>query len=251
MQTTELVDLPKIAPMPPVAMMTASAGKVRTSMRAQVHGADAAADAVRIEHGAQKLPVLVLGDLAFGFVAAHLLVQRVEQLLAGGGAGECRAMVERAAEAAEIEQAFRRAVEGHAHAVQQVDDAGRSLAHGLDRRLVGQKVAAVDRVVEVLPGGVAFALEVLGRVDAALRAYGMRPLDRHDGEQIDVTAGFRNLDGRRQPRQPAAHYDDFRMSLPLTFLTTKDTKEHEESPYLILSNFSDRIVLPVSIADHS
>ena len=59
-------------------------------------------------HHAQPLPVLVLGDLALGLVAAHLLVERVEQLLAGGGAGEGRAVVERAAEAAEVEQALRR-----------------------------------------------------------------------------------------------------------------------------------------------
>ena len=67
----------------------------------------------------------VLGDLAFGLVAAHLLVERVEKLLAGGGAGKRGAVVERAAEAAEVEQPFGRAVEGNAHAVEQVDDAGR------------------------------------------------------------------------------------------------------------------------------
>ncbi len=113
--------------------------------RPQVLGADAAADAIAIEHGGEELPVLVLGDLAFSLVAAHLLVERVEQLLAGGGAGEGGAVEERAAEAAEIEHAFRSAVEGDAHAVEQVDDAGRGLAHIFHRRLVGEEVAAVDR----------------------------------------------------------------------------------------------------------
>ncbi len=75
---------------------------------------------------------------------------------------------------------------------------GRRLAHGLDRRLVGEKVAAVDRVIKVLPCGVAFALEVFGGIDAALRANGMRALDRDDGKQVHVTAGLGNLDGCRQ-----------------------------------------------------
>ena len=79
---------------------------------------------LRVEDGGEELPALVLGDLALGLVAAHLLVERVEELLAGGGAGEGGAVEERAAEAAEVEQAFGRAVEGDAHAVEQVDDGG-------------------------------------------------------------------------------------------------------------------------------
>src|SRR5208283_2533298 len=42
--------------------------------RPQIHGADAAADVVPVEHGREKFPVLVLLHLAFGFVAADLLV---------------------------------------------------------------------------------------------------------------------------------------------------------------------------------
>ena len=56
---------------------------------------------------------------------------------------------QRAAEAAEVEQPLGRAVERHAHAVEHEDDAGRGVAHPLDRRLVGEEVAAVDRLVEV------------------------------------------------------------------------------------------------------
>ena len=103
-----------------------------------------------VDDGGEKLPALVLLDLAFGLVAAHLLVERVEQLLAGGGAGKGGAVVERAAEAAKVEQSLGSAVEGHAHAVEQIDDGRRGLAHGLDGRLVGQEVAAVDGVVKVL-----------------------------------------------------------------------------------------------------
>ena len=88
----------------------------------------------------------------------------------------------------------------------------RSFTHGFDRWLVGQKVAAVNCVVKVLPCCVAFTLKILGRVDAALGAYGMRSFDRDDREKIDVTAGFRNLDGCCQPCQPAAYHDNFRSS---------------------------------------
>ena len=87
---------------------------------------------------------------------------------------------------------------------------GRGLAHGLDWRLIGKEVAAVNRVVKVLPGGIAFAFKVLGGVDAALRANRVRSLDRDNGKQIDVTAGFSNLDSRRQAGQAAANHDDFR-----------------------------------------
>ncbi len=128
---------------------------------AQVHRGDAAGDALGVEDGGEELPAFVLVDFAFGLVAAHLLVERVEKLLAGGGAGERGAVIERAAEAAEVEQALGGAIEGHAHAVEQVDDGGRGLAHGLDGRLVGEEVAAIDGVVEVLGGGVAFALRFL------------------------------------------------------------------------------------------
>ena len=160
-------------------------------------------------HGGKKFPSLVFLDLAFGFVAPHLLVERVEKLLAGGGAGEGSAVVQRSAEAAEIEQTFGRAVKWHAHAIEQIDDAGRGLAHRLDRRLVGEKIAAVDGVVKVLPGGIAFALQVLGGVDSALRADGMRALDRDDGEEIDLAAHFGDLDYGRKACKPATYDDDF------------------------------------------
>ena len=143
------------------------------------------------------------------FVAADLLVERVEKLLAGGGAGEGGAVIEGAAEAAEVEQAFGSAVERDAHAIEEVDDGGRGFAHGLDGRLVGEEVAAVDGVVEVLVGGVAFALEVFGGVDAALGADRMGALDGNDGEEVDVAAGFRDFDDCCEPGQASANHDDF------------------------------------------
>ncbi len=175
---------------------------------AEVHGADAAAGAFAVEDGGEELPAFVLGDLAFGLVAADLLVERVEELLAGGGSGEGGAVVEGAAEAAEVEQAFGGAVEGDAHAVEQVDDGGALLAHLLDGGLVGEEVAAVDGVVEVLAGGVALALEVLGGVDAALGADGVRALDGDDGEEVDLAAGFGDLDDGGEAGEASAYDDD-------------------------------------------
>ena len=200
--------MPKKAPLPPVARMMASAAKAAQFHGAQIERGDAARGAFGVENGGQKLPALVLLDFAVGFVTADLLVERVEQLLAGGGAGKGGAVVERAAEAAEIEQAFGGAIEGHAHSIEQVDDCRRGLAHGFHGRLVGEEVAAIDGVVEVLVGGVAFALQVLRGVDAALRAYGVRALDGDDGEQVDVAAGLGDLDDCCESGEPSAHHDD-------------------------------------------
>ena len=157
----------------------------------------------------EKLPAFVFFDFAFGFVAAHLLVERVEKLLAGRGSGEGGAVVEGATEAAEVEQAFGGAIERDAHAIEEIDDGGRGLAHGLDGRLVGEEVAAIDGVVEVLVGGVAFALEIFGGVDAALRADRVGALDGNDGEEVDVAAGFCDFDDCCEPGQASANHDDF------------------------------------------
>src|SRR5208282_6542781 len=115
--------------------------------------------------------------------------------LASGGSSKRGAVEERAAEAAEVEKTFRRAAEGDAHAVEQLDDAGAHLAHALYGCLVGEEVAAIDRVVEVCPGGVAFAFEILGRVDAALGADRVRAFHGHEREERNFAARFRNFDG--------------------------------------------------------
>src|SRR4051812_29233493 len=111
---------------------------------AQIHGANAAAHAVAIKHGRQKFPMLVFSDLAVSLVATYLLIERIKQLLACGCAGEGGAIEQCSAKAAKVEQAFGRPVERHAHAIQQIDDSGRSLAHGLDWRLVGEKIAPIN-----------------------------------------------------------------------------------------------------------
>jgi hypothetical protein len=126
--------------------------------------------------------MLVLPDLPFGFVAPDLLVERVEELLAGGGAGEGGAVVQRSAEPAEIEVPFRRPVELHAHPIQEVDQIRRGIAHRLAQRLIGEEVAAFDGVDEVDLGGVVFSPDVDGAVDPPLGADGMGAPHRHHGE---------------------------------------------------------------------
>jgi hypothetical protein len=119
-----------------------------------------------------------------------------------------KALVEGSAEAAEVEQALRRAVEGDAHAVEEIDDGGALGGHVLDGGLVGEEVASVDGVVEVLEDGVAFAFEVFGGVDAALGADGVRALDGDDGEEVDGAAGFGDLDDGGEAGEASAYYDD-------------------------------------------
>ncbi len=188
--------------------MMASAGKVRVSMvrrsMAQMPR-QAPLESRTAERNSQPSYLVTLPS---DFVAADLLVEGVEELLAGGGSGEGGAVVEGATEAAEVEEAFGGAVEGDAHAVEQVDDGGALRGHVLDGGLVGEEVAAVDGVVEVLEDVVALAFEVLGGVDAALGADGVRALDGDDGEEVDLAASFGDLDDGGETGKAAAYYDD-------------------------------------------
>ncbi len=77
--------------------------------------------------------------------------------------------IERAAEPPLVAKSLRRAVEGHAQPVHQVDDPRRPIGQFLDRRLVLQEIAAVDGVVEMFPLVVAeLPGEIVDAVDAAL-----------------------------------------------------------------------------------
>src|SRR5471030_2386873 len=97
-------------PGPPVARQTI--GRVRLDVHAaQVHRHDAAAGAAFVADEAQVLPVFELADETFRFVAARLLIESIQKLLAGGGPCEGGTVEERAAEAAEVEQTFGSAVE--------------------------------------------------------------------------------------------------------------------------------------------
>ncbi len=188
--------------------------------RAQVLGDNADGDAVVVAHEPQEVPQLQLAHHLLardadalvvhhvgGLEAAHLLVERVEQLLAGGGAGKSGAVEQRAAESPEVEQPFRRAVERHTHAVQKLDDARRGVGHALDRRLIGEEVAAVHRLFQMDARTVAFALGVHAGVDAALRADRVRALDGYQADEQHRHVRFAQLDGRHQPGKPAADDD--------------------------------------------
>ncbi len=59
-----------------------------------------------------------------------------------------------------------------------------------------------------LPGGVAFAFEVFGGVDAALRADGVGALDGDDGEEVDGAALFGDLDDGGEAGEASANDDD-------------------------------------------
>ena len=135
-----------------------------------VLGHDAATLAVIVENQADKFPLFKFLDQFLLFVAPHLLIQYVQQLLTGTGAGERGPGMFGAAEGTQVEQSFRRTGEHHAHPVQQVNQAGRCIAHRLDRRLIGQEVAAQHRILEMLPGRVVLPLGVESAVDAALGA---------------------------------------------------------------------------------
>ena len=170
---------------------------------------DAAADAVLVFDDADEFPELVLLDAALDFPAANLLVERVEKLLPRRRAGEAGALVLLSAEVAEVEVAFWRARKGNAHAVEHLDELRSCLDHALDRDLVREEVAAVDRIIEMLINAVMLALRVHAGVDAALRAQRMGALDRAVGKQVDFAAELTDLDGRHETRETAAYNNDF------------------------------------------
>ena len=59
---------------------------------AQVHGADTAANSIVVENRGEEFPAFVLLDLAFGLVAADLLIECVKQLLSSRSACKSSAM---------------------------------------------------------------------------------------------------------------------------------------------------------------
>ena len=119
-----------------------------------------------------ELDHLVAGvalDRAGGDLALEGLVGADEQLLAGLSPGVEGARDLDAAERAVVQQAAVLTGERHALCHALVDDVGAHLREAVDVRLARAVVAALDRVVEEPVDGVAVALVVLGRVDAALR----------------------------------------------------------------------------------
>ncbi len=118
-----------MAPIPPVQKMAASAGKARICHGFQIHRADATADARFIQDGGEERPAFIFFDFAFGLEAANLFIERVENLLARGRTGECRAVKQSAAKAAIIEKALGRAIEHDAHSIEQIDQVAGAESH--------------------------------------------------------------------------------------------------------------------------
>ena len=119
------------------------------------------------------------------------------------------ALKQAAAEEPQIMEPLGRTIERHAHAIQQIDDLGRVKAHLIDRRLVLEEVAAVQRLVHVLPFAVALlAGHLVAGIDAALSADAVRALHWDHGKEIDADAGLGHANGRRQAGQTAANDND-------------------------------------------
>ena len=133
-----------------------------------------------MDYGGNEFPTNIGADLAFNLKGAHLFVERIEELLTGCSAGKGGASFLCAAESAQVKQAFSGSIEHYAHAVEHVDDFWGGFAHGAYLRLVRQKVAAVNGVVEVLFHRIAFAFGVQRGVYAPLRTGGMRTLERNE-----------------------------------------------------------------------
>ena len=208
-QAIELVERPKTSPQPPVASTRASAGKARISIVIMSWATQPRQRPVSSSTGPRKSHCSYLRIVPGHFPAPHLLVQGVEQLLAGRGPGEGRPPEERAAEAALIAKALGRAVERHAQPVHQVDDPRGPVGQFLHRRLVLEEIAAVDGILEMLPRAVAqLPGQIVDAVDPALGADAVRPLHRQQAHQPDVEIQFRQLHGGRHSRQPAADDHD-------------------------------------------
>ena len=102
-----------------------------------------------------------------------------------------------------------RAVERHAHAVEEVDDARRPVRHLVDGGLLRQEVAAVDGLLEVLPLAEALlACHVVAGVDAALGAHRVAALDGDDAEEVDLDAELGALDCSGKSGEAASDDDD-------------------------------------------
>ena len=157
--------------------------------------------AVAVGHQVEREPLLVDGDAALD----QLLVQHVQQDVAGDVGRVAGARRAAGAERALGDLAVLGAAEHGAHVLQLVDVAGPLLAHHLDRVLVAQVVRALDGEEGVLVG-VVLAGVAERRVDAALGRAGVAPRGVQLGDDADVGAVPRCLDGGAHPGEACAHH---------------------------------------------
>ena len=156
-----------------------------------------------------------------------LLVERVEQRVAGaigGGAGALHRLLAEvrhvAAERPLVDRAVGVAVERHPEVLELVDDLRRHLAHVFDRVLVAEPVGALDRVVHVPEPAVLGHVAQSG-ADAALRGDGVRAGREHLRQNGDRQARFGQL--QRRPHPGAAGPDDDRVEFA-------DGERHQRVP---------------------
>ena len=173
----------------------------------QVADDDAAGPAVdddQLEH----LVPRVAADRAGGDLPLEGLVGADQQLLAGLAAGVERPRHLDAAEGAVVEQAAVLAGERDALRDALVDDVHADLGQPVDVGLARAVVAALDGVVEEPVDGVAVALVVLGRVDAALGGDRVRPARAVlVAERLHDVPGLAERGGRRGAGQTRADHD--------------------------------------------
>ena len=172
------------------------------------HGGDAEAITVGV---AQQVEREVLVE-ELRAVLDVLLVQRMQQRMAGtigGGAGPrgliAAEVLGLPAEGALVDLAVVEAREWQAHVFEFVDGRGRLAAHELDRILVAQPVAALDRVVHMpFPAVVVDVGERGG--DATLCRHGMRTRRENFRHHRDLVVRARQL--QRRTQAGAATADD-------------------------------------------
>src|SRR3954447_6525791 len=147
-------------------------------------------------------PLLVAVDLV---VLHELLVEHVEDGLAGDVGHVVGAGRGGAAEGARSELALLVAVEGHAEVLEIQDLLGRGLAHDLDRVLVAEVVGALHGVEGVrLPG----VLRAESGIDAALRRVGVRAHRVDLGEDSHGCALLCGRQGRALAGEAGPDYED-------------------------------------------
>ena len=202
-----------IRPKPPVANITAVRAEDVQLAVGDAVGHDAPRDRVRPAVEQQVDDVVLVEEL--DAVLDALLVERLQDHVAGPVGGEARAADRRlavvagvAAEPALVDLAVGRPVERQAHVLQLDDRLDRLARQDLGRVLVDQVVAALDRVVHV-PLPVVLLLVAEGGADAALGGAGVGAGRVQLGQDRGLDAVAGQLE--RGPQAGAAGADDDRL----------------------------------------
>jgi len=180
----------------------------RAVLHVERHHADALAVAVHDEVEREVL------DEELRVVAHRLPVERVQDRVprpvrrarAPIGLASLAKVERLAAEGPLVDLALVRAREGHAVVLELDDGARRLLAHVVDRVLVAQPVAALDRVVHVPPPIVLGHVAERG-IDAALRGDRVRARREQLGDARRLEAKLGESERGAQTRTASAHYD--------------------------------------------